>query len=86
VVGADGTAYYMGVIDVLERWKLRWQVQSFILRFFFRYIACNGWYNPEGITAIHPRDYAARFDEFFNVHVLGQPFTASTGRTWQPFW
>ena len=84
--GVDGATFYLGVIDILEGWRLRWRVQCAILKFFFRYIAANQWYNPEGITAIHPNDYATRFEEFLSVHMLGVPFTSRNGRTWQPFW
>lgn len=91
--GEGGETYLIGVIDILERWHgLRWPVQGAILKFFFRYIACNRWYNPEGITAIHPTDYAARFKEFFDIHVLGLPAPEGVlGRregvkTWHPYW
>ena len=43
-------------------------------------------YNPEGITAIPPAQYAARFEEFIAVHMLGLPYTSRIGKSWQPFW
>ena len=57
-----------------------------ILKFFFRYIACGRWYNPEGITAVPPDDYAARFEEFLLQEVLGVDAPAPRARTWSPFW
>jgi len=91
--GDGGETYLIGVIDILERWHgLRWPVQGAILKFVFRYITCSRWYNPEGITAIHPTDYAARFKEFFDIHVLGLPPPDGVlGRregvkTWHPYW
>ena len=56
------------------------------LEAFFGYVACNQWYNPRGITAINPRDYATRFEEFFSAHVLGLAYKPANGKTWQPFW
>jgi len=84
----DGATYYLGVIDILEGWRLRWVVQSAVLKFFFRYVTANQWYNPEGITAIPPADYAARFEEFFAIHILGLlPADKSLGvKSWHPFW
>ena len=67
------------------RWP-KWPLQSAVLRAFFRYLCCEQWYNPEGITAVPPADYALRFEEFLTVHMLGMPFTAASGKTWQPFW
>lgn len=58
--GAEGGALYIGLIDVLEGWTVRWQVQSTLLHFFFKCVCCNQWYNPRGITAIHPDECAAR--------------------------
>ena len=86
--GVRGETYFLGVIDILECWKLRWRVQGAILKLFFRYVACSRWYNPGGITAIHPDDYAERFVEFFGIHVLGLPPTATPqgGKTWHPYW
>ena len=81
---------------MLERWRgCRWPVQNFILKSFFRYLACSQWYNPEGITAIPPNDYAARFLEFTAIYILHSdsllpmdPADPSRRypRTWQPFW
>lgn len=69
LVGQDGRGYYIGIIDILERWRCKWVVQQHVLWFFFRVIACGQWYNPEGITAIPPKDYAARFVEFVLVEI-----------------
>ena len=42
--------------------------------------------NPEGITAVPPDDYAARFEEFLLQEVLGVDAPAPRARTWSPFW
>ena len=79
--------YYLGIIDVLEQWGgMKWPMQGAILKFFFRYVACGRWYNPEGITAVPPDDYAARFEEFLLQEVLGVDAPAPRARTWSPFW
>jgi hypothetical protein len=67
--GADGEVYYLGLIDILEAWHSRWALQGRLLKTFFRYIACMQWFNPEGITAIPPADYALRFEEFMESQV-----------------
>ena len=68
VGGENGETYYLGIIDVLEQWGgMKWPMQGAILKFFFRYVACGRWYNPDGITAIRPTDYAFRFEEFLRV-------------------
>ena len=87
-VGQDGTTFYFGVIDVLEAWTTgcKWPIQEAVLKFVFRYVLCMQWYNPEGITAIPPAQYAARFEEFIAVHMLGLPYTSRIGKSWQPFW
>jgi len=87
VAGARGEVYYLGIIDVLEQWGgMKWPMQGAILKFFFRYIACGRWYNPEGITAVPPDDYAARFEEFLLQEVLGVDAPAPRRKTWAPFW
>ena len=87
VGGENGETYYLGIIDVLEQWGgMKWPMQGAILKFFFRYIACGRWYNPEGITAVPPDDYAARFEEFLLQEVLGVDAPAPRARTWSPFW
>ena len=68
------------------RGGMKWPMQGAILKFFFRYIACGRWYNPEGITAVPPDDYAARFEEFLLQEVLGVDAPAPRARTWSPFW
>ena len=78
--------FFFGLIDILEGWSPQWLVQGALLRFVFQYLFCNRWYNPNGITAINPSDYATRFEEFFSVHVLGVPYKSRSGRSWQPFW
>ena len=83
---ADGSVYYLGMIDILEGWRFKWRVQGAILYFFFRYVCCNAWYNPAGITAIRPDEYAMRFEEFLAVYVLKRPYTTRSRLTWNPFW
>ena len=51
-----------------------------------RHVVCGRWYNPEGITAVPPDDYAARFEEFLLQEVLGVDAPAPRARTWSPFW
>ena len=82
----DGRVAYVGIIDVLESWRCKWAVQSWVLHAFFRYVACSQLYNPRGITALRPVDYAARFEEFCFVHLLGLPHTSRHRNSWQPFW
>ena len=36
----DGGIAYLGLIDVLERWRGKWLLQSLLLRLLFRYVAC----------------------------------------------
>ena len=87
VGGQNGETYYLGIIDVLEQWGgMKWPMQGAILKFFFRYVACGRWYNPDGITAVPPDDYAARFEEFLLQEVLGVDAPAPRARTWSPFW
>jgi hypothetical protein len=89
LTGEGGETYFLGIIDVLERWGgLRWKVQGSVLRCFFRYVMCSKWYNPEGITAVPPEPYALRFEEFFHIHVLGLPPEARRegAKSWHPFW
>ena len=72
---------------MLEQWGgMKWPMQGAILKFFFRYVACGRWYNPDGITAVPPDDYAARFEEFLLQEVLGVDAPAPRPRTWSPFW
>ena len=84
---SDGSTFYVGIIDILERWSCgKWPVQACLLRSVFRYLFCMQWHNPRGITALPPADYALRFEEFVMVHMLGLPYASRTGQTWQPFW
>ena len=76
----------LGLIDILETWRARWHVQNLVLRFFFRYVVCMQWYNPEGITAIPPDEYAARFQEFARDQLLRLPGEAVGAKSWQPWW
>jgi 1-phosphatidylinositol-4-phosphate 5-kinase len=54
--------YFFGIIDVLERWNLRWKLQRAVLttgyHSFLRGPAA------DGISALHPSDYADRFHTF----------------------
>ena len=85
--GAEGEVYYLGLIDILETWRARWHVQNLVLRFFFRYVVCMQWYNPDGITAIPPGEYAARFQEFTRDQLLRLPGGGeAVGKSWQPWW
>jgi len=84
----DGAAFYVGIIDILEKWGCgKWPVQSCVLQTVFRYACCMQWYNPRGITALPPSSYASRFEEFLAVHMLGLAHLSQSGQSsWQPFW
>jgi len=96
ILGTNGDTYYIGIVDILERWRgCRWPLQSCVLAAFFRYVACSSWYNPDGITAVPPRDYSARFLEFMATQVVDASEFLPTEpddptqryhKTWQPWW
>ena len=58
-----------GMIDVLEAWSTRWEVQRFVLKYALRF-GCGITGNPRGTTACRPRSYALRFEEFLQSEVL----------------
>jgi len=60
--------YFFGIIDVLERYNLRWQAQHVALTAAYR-VACKG-QAADGISAMSPCDYADRFCTFIRQEVL----------------
>ena len=63
--------YFFGIIDVLERYNLRWQIQRLVLTFGY-HVLCRA---PAalGISALTPPDYAERFRTFALVEALQLP-------------
>eukprot|EP00656_Telonema_subtile_P038133 TRINITY_DN4273_c0_g1_i1.p1 TRINITY_DN4273_c0_g1~~TRINITY_DN4273_c0_g1_i1.p1 ORF type:complete len:596 (+),score=57.78 TRINITY_DN4273_c0_g1_i1:91-1878(+) len=81
-------AYCIGMIDILEKWSFGWRFQGWFLGVLFRCCRCLG--NPRGITAINPKDYALRFDEFFHDQVIRgeqvyDDWKPKDGPTWRPW-
>merc|ERR1712019_57037 len=54
--------YFFGIIDILERYSLRWRMQKAVLTCGYR-TTCKG-NAADGISAMAPRDYADRFKTF----------------------
>lgn len=54
--------YFFGVIDVLEKFSLRWRVQRVVLRLL--YCLAMRWNDSDGISAMPPPLYADRFQTF----------------------
>lgn len=63
--------YFFGIIDVLERYTLRWQIQNAVLSFGYQ-AACKG-ERADGISALRPALYADRFFTFMQQEVLRTP-------------
>ena len=84
-------AYALGMIDILEGYSSGWHAQAVILGFICRVFHYPG--NARGITAVHPTDYALRFDEFMQDRVLGiepnydewRKTPQEGGETWIPW-
>ena len=66
---AGEPAYCLGMIDILEAWSTGWYAQGVVLSCICAVFGYPG--SPRGITAINPKDYALRFDEFMQDRVLG---------------
>jgi len=60
----------VGVIDIFERWERGWWLQHAALSLF---LFCTRATPPDGITALPPRAYALRFEEFVLSEVLRVP-------------
>eukprot|EP00959_Pyramimonas_sp_CCMP1952_P118711 2481679-Pyramimonas_sp.AAC.1 len=55
--------YFFGIIDVLEHYSLRWRAQHCLLTVAYHVrdrLRCRA-VAADGISAMHPRDYANRF-------------------------
>ena len=79
----------VGIIDVLEAWRggpcaTRWPWQRAALSTLLWLTRAA---NPRGITALPPRKYAARFEEFMLSEVLALPtsWRDSLLSTWRPW-
>eukprot|EP00966_Prymnesium_polylepis_P179911 4165513-Prymnesium_polylepis.2 len=60
--------YFYGIIDVLEKFTLRWRVQRAVLRLL--YGLAMRWRSSDGISAMPPALYADRFRTFMAHEVL----------------
>ena len=60
--------YFLGIIDVLEKFTIRWRVQRVILRLL--YGLAMRWTSGDGISAMPPPLYADRFRTFMGMEVL----------------
>jgi len=97
-VGRDGAVYYIGMIDILEKWNGGWAAQGCIMHFVLKYILLGLWQNPRGMTALEPMQYAQRFEEFFVDQIIrsdallneapppGPPTRHMDASKWRPWW
>eukprot|EP00928_Gymnodinium_smaydae_P027322 TRINITY_DN21170_c0_g1_i1.p1 TRINITY_DN21170_c0_g1~~TRINITY_DN21170_c0_g1_i1.p1 ORF type:complete len:1067 (+),score=206.70 TRINITY_DN21170_c0_g1_i1:123-3203(+) len=60
--------YFFGIIDVLESYSLRWQMQHAVLRTAYC-LSCKC-ASMDGISALPPHEYADRFQTFVSREVL----------------
>lgn len=60
--------YFFGIIDVLEKFTLRWRVQRAVLRLLYAIAMRSG--SADGISAMPPALYADRFRTFMAYEVL----------------
>jgi len=60
--------YFFGIIDVLEKFSIRWRVQRVVLRLL--YGCAMRWTSSDGISAMPPPLYADRFRTFMAHEVL----------------
>ena len=70
--------YFFGIIDVLERYTLRWQVQRLVLNMAYACVLRAP--AAAGISALPPADYAERFTTFA-LHEVLQWSAGSPGAT-----
>jgi len=61
--------YFFGIIDILERYTLRWQMQHMALSVGYHCLLRGA--AADGISAMNPRDYADRFETFMKLELLG---------------
>ena len=66
--------YFFGLIDVLEKFTIRWRVQRAVLRLM--YAVSMRWTSADGISAMPPPLYADRFRTFMAHEVLHLESTA----------
>ena len=60
--------YFFGIIDVLERYNLRWRLQRLVLTVGYHLLLRTP--DALGISALTPPDYAARFATFAVIEAL----------------
>ena len=76
--------YFFGIIDVLEKFTIRWRVQRAVLRCV--YALAMRWTSSDGISAMPPPLYADRFRTFMAHEVLrmeGEPDTVLLDEQWR---
>eukprot|EP00929_Paragymnodinium_shiwhaense_P076980 TRINITY_DN39618_c0_g1_i1.p1 TRINITY_DN39618_c0_g1~~TRINITY_DN39618_c0_g1_i1.p1 ORF type:complete len:877 (-),score=92.67 TRINITY_DN39618_c0_g1_i1:165-2795(-) len=68
-VSIDGQkVYFFGIIDILERYSVRWRIQNMVLKMGYHSLLKGS--AAEGISALPPKDYADRFETFIRREVL----------------
>jgi hypothetical protein len=60
----------VGIVDIFEHWDTGWWLQRAALAFVTR-LTCSA--PADAMTALPPRAYALRFEEFVNTEVLRMP-------------
>lgn len=76
--------YFFGMIDVLEKFTIRWRIQRACLRLL--YALSMRWYSSDGISAMPPNLYADRFRTFVAHEVLQmeeEPAQAALDEQWR---
>ena len=80
--------YFFGIIDVLEKFSLRWRVQRAVLRLL--YVLAMRWRSSDGISAMPPALYADRFRTFMAyevLHLTAEPERIPLDEQWRlPGW
>ena len=64
--------YFFGIIDVLERYTLRWKIQRLVLTAGYHSLLRA--LDADGISALPPAEYADRFCTFVHSEVLHMPY------------
>lgn len=76
--------YLFGIIDVLEKFNLRWRLQRWALRLL--YGLAMRWTDSDGISAMPPPLYADRFRTFVShevLHLENPPQLAPVDESWR---
>ena len=76
--------YFFGIIDVLEKFTLRWRVQRAVLRLLYGLAMRSG--SSDGISAMPPALYADRFRTFVAhevLHMDGEPHDEPLDEGWR---